>query len=521
MGMLRIRLREFPRREDGAVGVVFGLAIIVLLGLAGAAVDFSRWHNAQTRTSEALDTAVLAAGRHLQVDPDNTTAAIAAAEAYFANAIKGRIPVFAENANFQMSPDGLAIEGTVTAKIATPLLKLVKTSDLPISANARAVLGIGGGNGSSNVEISVMLDVTGSMCDDGVGPCTTSSKLDALKVAAKDLINVVINPNVPDEVARVAIVPFSTRVRVGSWSGSQTPDLMKPLTDVDSTFSGWYTYCTDWTVTGGGSEQNYSYTCNTVATNYYPDEKIKPCVSDRNGPEEFTDKAPGPGAWLNAADGSRFPVSRDSTDIPITAGSGTGASSSDPASGWNHGNSGYCDDEHENNGIVPLSADKTMLHAQIDGLSAYGATAGALGTAWAWYMLSPEWSNIWTGASTPGSYDDLTALSAGGSPKLRKIAVLMTDGQYNTYRSWKGQNPDDVSNNAKSLCANMKAKGLEIYTVGFDLDSLPAADKARATDTLQTCGSDLSHFYYAQDNEQLKQAFRDIAIKLSTLYIAN
>lgn len=96
----------------------------------------------------------------------------------------------------------------------------------------------------------------------------------------------------------------------------------------------------------------------------------------------------------------------------------------------------------------------------------------------------------------------------------------MTDGVYNVHRGSRGSDPVLVSDNAKQICTNMKAQGIEIYTVGFDLDALPAADNARAIDTLQSCGTDLSHFYEALDTAQLKQSFRDIAMQLSQLYIA-
>jgi hypothetical protein len=114
----------------------------------------------------------------------------------------------------------------------------------------------------------------------------------------------------------------------------------------------------------------------------------------------------------------------------------------------------------------------------------------------------------------------LTATTSNGAPKLRKIAVLMTDGDYNTYRAWKGYDPQTVSDNAKAICTNMKAKGIEVFTVGFDLDKLPSSAKAMAIDTLQSCGTDIEHFYNSLDADQLKTAFRDIAMKLSVLYLA-
>ena len=82
-----------------------------------------------------------------------------------------------------------------------------------------------------------------------------------------------------------------------------------------------------------------------------------------------------------------------------------------------------------------------------------------------------------------------------GRPLLRKVAVLMSDGVYNTVRGWKDQNQQTVSNSAKAICTNMKAQGIEIFTVGLALDELTTTERAIAENTLQSCGTDLSHFY--------------------------
>jgi hypothetical protein len=71
------------------------------------------------------------------------------------------------------------------------------------------------GNPGGDLEVSVMLDVTGSMCNDGEGPCTTSTKLTGLKQAANKLVDTVVWDDQSTYTSRIAIVPFSTRVRVG------------------------------------------------------------------------------------------------------------------------------------------------------------------------------------------------------------------------------------------------------------------------------------------------------------------
>ncbi len=192
-----------------------------------------------------------------------------------------------------------------------------------------------------------------------------------------------------------------------------------------------------------------------------------------------------------------------------------GQTAHDPAGHWNYNWDGSCADVDNANEIKPLTNDKQQLRSKIDGLVAFGSTAGALGTAWSWYMLSPKWNGIWTGASQPGSYADVTTIQDNGRPLLRKVAILMSDGVYNTYRGWKGQDQQTVSDYAKQMCTNMKAQGIEIFTIGLALDELPASERGIAESTLQSCGSSIDHFYATLNIEELQIAFQDIAYQLS------
>nr|MCH9807654.1 hypothetical protein [Alphaproteobacteria bacterium] len=175
----------------------------------------------------------------------------------------------------------------------------------------------------------------------------------------------------------------------------------------------------------------------------------------------------------------------------------------------------------EANQIVPLSSDKSALNSKISNFEAYGPTGGALGTAFSWYTLSPNWNTIWTGQSSPAPYSQLTQIQANGAPKLRKVAILMSDGVYNAYRSWDGQDQQEVSDMAVQLCTNMKAAGIEIYSVAFDLDSLSGTERTIAENTLKSCGTDLDHFYNTLNAQELVTAFRDIAVKLTSVVLTD
>ena len=501
--------------ERGTVAVIMALALGMLLLSIGVAIDLTRWHQAQAMTSAALDAAVLAGGRSLQLNPAEPQAAIMIAERTYRTNVKSRPTIAADTVKFDIATTGQAVTATGNASMQTAVLQVIGISKLDLQADT----GMGmaeaevspGGPGGSNLEVSVMLDVTGSMCTDGAGPCTNDPKIATLKAAATDLVNIVVKDDQSQHTTKVALVPFSTRVRVGADGAGGA--LMKSVTNLDATATYNTTVCTASTGSGG-SEGNGNWVCTASAPAVAANWMVMPCVTERvtGGAFDVTDDAPGANKWLNGHDGSRALLSWDSADAPLTSQTGTVA---DPSYNWNYNGNGSCADIQQGNEVVPLTSDKATLMSHIDGLQAYGATAGALGTAWSWYMVSPNWSGVWTGGSTPGSYADLTVHNANGAPKLRKVAILMTDGGYNTLRSDKSKPQQTVSDVAMALCDNMRAQGIEIFTVGFALNELAEPEQSIARTTLQHCGGDISHFYESISLPQLQGAFRSIGTKLS------
>jgi uncharacterized protein YegL len=183
----------------------------------------------------------------------------------------------------------------------------------------------------------------------------------------------------------------------------------------------------------------------------------------------------------------------------MTDRSGTLAfSDADPTSGRFNMRSDVCPAST----VLPLTNDEDALLEHIGALSAAGMTAGHLGISWAWYMLSPEWSDILPSDSAPKSYDD---------DDYQKVAILMTDGMFNT--SYEGANGNSEQQ-ARTLCTNMKGAGLTVYTVGFQVppEVLPI---------LQHCATSPLHFFDAQNGAELSETFRTIAKRLSGLRLAS
>lgn len=444
---------SFARRTNGNVSILFGLSALVMFGSAGGALDYARWFSAQNKARSALDSAVLAGGRAVQIlGTTNTTAAIAAAESYF-NQMRPAALASAVT-TFTSIESNTVIRGETRVNVGTPFLSMFGIETLPVHVVAEAVLAAGA-NAETNIEVSMMLDATGSM---------SGQKIEDMKLAAKDLVDIVVWDNQGAYTSKIGLAPFAPRVNVGPYAAAVTG---LPATKV--------------------------FSSNT--------KMLISCVTEREGTAAFTDAAPDAGQFVRA-----YRSNNDANDAN------------------NYSNDGECGNPNASEQVLPLSNNKTALKARIDALTANGTTAGQLGTAWAWYLISPYWNAIWPSASRPEAYSQLTTLGPKGKPRLQKIAILMTDGVYNTYG---GHNHGDassmattISENTIAICNNMKAAGIKVYTVGFDLGG-----SELAINTLRTCASredsdpidQPSYFYNTSTGSQLRGAFRDIALKIASL----
>lgn len=150
--------------------------------------------------------------------------------------------------------------------------------------------------------------------------------------------------------------------------------------------------------------------------------------------------------------------------------------------------------------VQPLTDSKATLKSQISRLRPDGYTAGHIGTAWGWYLVSPRWSGIWPAASRPAAYD---------TRKTIKAVLLMTDGEFNTqYVAANGSS----ATQARALCANMKDEGVIVYAVGF-MAGRPAER------LLSECATSPAHYFTASSGTALRQAFQAVGQSLTDLHL--
>lgn len=407
------RTRRFSQSASGNVTIIFGLMAVPFFSFAGLSIDFAKASREKSRIQTALDAAVLAGGRAFQVSGSTDTAKAAAA-LYFKKQTGYDLK------SNTVNPDTFVLAVSSRENVQTSFMAVLgsKFDVLPVDASAKALLvrEIQG----DDVEVSMMLDVTGSM---------GGQRILDLKSAATDLVNILVKDG-EDEV-RVAMAPFSHAVNVGAHFAAMT---------------------------------------NT------PPIAGNTCVVERTGTRKYKDHPP---SVTNKFFGS-MTVAK-------------------PATGRT---SGYwsCPTAE----IVPLTSNKQLLIDEIANLPTHGNTSGHLGTAWSWYLISKRWKNMFPSDRAPkGTLDG-----------VKKIAVLMSDGQYNT----KWYNTDNSDTQARKVCNQMKkeAAGIEVYAVGFQL-----AEGSTAYNRLKDCATDDAHFFPAGTGDELKAAFRAIAFKIAELRLVD
>jgi hypothetical protein len=77
-----------------------------------------------------------------------------------------------------------------------------------------------------------------------------------------------------------------------------------------------------------------------------------------------------------------------------------------------------------------------------------------------------------------------------------------------------------LNTRTKEACANARAAGVIIYTVGFDINTGTVGNVSAALDLLQNCATDLDKYFNATNNTGLLAAFQAIGDSISQLRIA-
>ncbi|HZZ79710.1 MAG TPA: ubiquitin-activating E1 FCCH domain-containing protein, partial [Gemmataceae bacterium] len=200
-------LKRFRKDERGVFGVIFGLIAVVLVALAGCVVDFSYMQTVRSRAQNALDSSALALQAKMSTLTDDQIKSQAQSllvERLADSKITATVIGVTKNVNAG------TLDLNATIAVPTIFVQLVGVRTLNAQLKTEVT------QNSSNLEVSLALDLTGSMTEltSGSNPVT---KIQALKDATHNIINLLVQDTQPPTAqtyTRMAMAPYSYGVNV-------------------------------------------------------------------------------------------------------------------------------------------------------------------------------------------------------------------------------------------------------------------------------------------------------------------
>ena len=473
------RLVRFARDEGGAVIYLSLLFLFLMLIMTGMAVDFMRFESRRTMLQSVTDRAVLAAA---DLDQDKDA--------------KEVVIDFFEKAGYSEDnildidvidlKDFNSVGVTARKDINTIYLRMLDQYVLSAPAAATALEGV------SNVEVSLVVDISGSMRDPVTpadGSTSTKTKIQALREAAKTFAETVLTDKFKDKIS-MSFVPYSEHVNAG-------PDLMTAMST--PRVHNW-SHCMEF------ASSDFSKTGLNVPGNYPQMQHFQwnPDVRD--------------GWYQNTVVDTVCP-------------------------------------QYDYERIVPLTQNLSALTTQIDKLQPRAGTSIFLGLKWGLALLDrsmqPAVSNLISQGAVDTAFSGRPVAypQDGEAADTQKIIVLMTDGendksmrlqdsvystanhyahwashnfQYFRYReianendaNWFYQKYDKTTGDRYmgQLCDLAKENGVIIYTVAVEATANGQKEMAK-------CASSNAHFFNASGAD-LETIFGAIAKQITELRLS-
>ncbi|MBN9007492.1 MAG: TadE/TadG family protein [Rhizobiales bacterium] len=461
---------RFGRDRGGSIAPIFAIALLPMLGFVGAAVDYTRANAARSSMQAAMDSAALMVSKDANAaNPPMTASEITAAAQKYFNALYHNTDAQNVEIGAVYTPYSNGVPATVhltgSGAVKTDFMRVAGFPELDFKTASTATWG------NTKLRVAMALDVTGSM--------SSAGKLDAMKKAAKGLIDTLkASANATGDVY-ISIVPFNTMVNVGN-SNSTAAWLDWENGSAGTNFSRYSNF-------GSCSKSSLSTksACTAAGKKWTASNvsKWSGCVTDRTQSYDTTKDAPDSGTpgTLYLAQNYTQSVSSGmcpSSLLPMTSAFDSKESDS--------------------------STDDTTLKGKINNLTATGATNQAIAMQMAWMMLQPTAPFITPAKDSKYKYTD--------------AIILLSDG-LNTQDRWYGNGSDwssQVDTRQAQLCNNIKdpTNGTtQIYTIQVNTDGDPIST------VLKNCATD-GNFFPTSSASGIASAFGQIGASLAKLRIA-
>lgn len=440
----------------GSISVFYALAFIGLIGFAALSIDGSRAHLLRSQLSFAADVASLAISHEANgmTDEELTEMARMYVEANLSPSFLGATAITGENL-MVTARKGTAwntVEVYATAVLTTALLGVVD-GDLTVSISADSSAQREGRPG----ELILVLDRSGSM--DARMKEEGLKKHEVLENGVNRLFDYLYGADDTIPGLYVGIIPASGYVNIEpheEWIGDDN------WTDP---FGDWLTL------------QGYTFDPEEDTTKFVNTTAGLQNETWCSGIRDFKDHTWG----IDDTPPSEAPI-----EVYFDFRRGIG--------GGGHEYSieiGDCDNER----ILPLTASRSVLSAKIANFKHRGPQRSDFAVAWGWRAMSPDWRGLWGEPALPRDW---------GEEDHQKTMIIMISALNNF-------GPDEnADGHLVAQCDALKALGVDIYTVPFDLPP-------RALWLYEDCASGPDYFYPAGSDQDLTNAFQTISGRISKL----
>lgn len=205
--MLAALLKRFRGDGSGNVMVMFGLAIVPIIGLTGVAVDYARATNARAALNAAIDSAALMAARDAaKLTDDELRSRI---DGWIRANLSGDAAAGYTGATVAINRTARTINITAGTSVATTLTQVINQGAMQVGSSSQSTWG------TNTIELALVLDNTGSM--------SSSGKMTALKQASLDLLKIMKDATTETDQIKISIVPFNTQVKLVSSTYKDEP----------------------------------------------------------------------------------------------------------------------------------------------------------------------------------------------------------------------------------------------------------------------------------------------------------
>jgi hypothetical protein len=154
---------------------------------------------------------------------------------------------------------------------------------------------------------------------------------------------------------------------------------------------------------------------------------------------------------------------------------------------------------------MPLSYDWPGMSSLVDSMDPDGYTNQPIGLVWGWLTLAG--GGVFTVPAKNSNYT------------YKDVIILLSDGLNTEDRWYVTQNQIDKrmydsANGGAGLCANIKAAGIEIYSIQVNTGGDPLST------IMQNCATDPTKFWQVTSSSGIGTVFTSIGTNLTQLRVA-